>query len=172
MDEAALEQPDPSRLRVTRISPDDVDAMLDWRYADEFSVYNLTHADRDALLDPANRYFAIRLGEDYLGYVCIGPEARVPGLASADGVDDFGVGFRPELIGRGFSSWLFPAVLALLEPELTGSSLRVVIHDWNRLAQSAARRAGFRGAGLVTNPAGTFVVMARTRVTATGGPGS
>ncbi len=138
-----------------------------WRYAPELAIYNGTTAAITAMLDPANHYHSIRLDGEYVGYVCVGPDARVKGLPAMAGVDDVGIGLAPGRVGRGLSRWLLPAVVDSLEAGgvLTGSVLRAVVLDCNHRSLAAAQRAGFSVADEHRVGERRFIVLTRPRTT-------
>jgi RimJ/RimL family protein N-acetyltransferase len=117
------------------------------------------------MLDPINHYHAIRLGREYVGFVCVGADARVTDLPAAPGVDDIGVGLAPDRVGHGLSRWLLPAVIESLEGlgVLTGSTLRAVILAWNVRSLAAAQRAGFEITGEHVVGNRRFCVLLRPR---------
>jgi hypothetical protein len=142
----------------------DAASVAGWRYDGRYAIYDGRDAERALLLDPANRYLAIHEeGRGFIGHVCLGVEARVPGLGASEGVDDVGVGLDPAVMGRGRSRWLLPRVLEALAlaGELHGPVLRVAVAEWNERAQAAARIAGFGAAGRHENKRGGYVLMTR-----------
>jgi ribosomal-protein-alanine N-acetyltransferase len=137
--------------------------ILSWRYPAELATYNFDGTELEAMLDPGNLYFAIRRADQLIGYVCLGAEARVPGLEPSAGVDDLGMGLAPEHVGRGLSRWLIPALIGQLREmgALGGHTVRAVILDWNLRSQRAVRAAGFTPIGTVDSREGRFIVMTR-----------
>ncbi len=139
----------------------DAEAILAWRYAGQYAIYDPGAGDLPTLIDPANRFFAVLRGRELIGHVCLGAEARVPGLEEAPDADDLGFGLRPDLVGRGNARRLLPELLAVLAPVLARPQVRVVIAAWNERARAAARRAGFQPAGELENANGRYVVLTR-----------
>lgn len=86
------------------LEPDDVDAVLSWRYENEYALYDLSPDDRSTLTKSGSTYWAIAQGDDLLGFVCVGIEARVAGMVEDPDLVDLGLGLRPDLTGRGASS--------------------------------------------------------------------
>jgi ribosomal-protein-alanine N-acetyltransferase len=152
-------------LRVAPLTRGETELTARWRYGPELAVYDGSAAAIADMLDPGNRYHSIRLGGDYVGYVCVGPDARVPGLPPAPGVDDIGIGLAPEWMGQGLSRRLLPPVIAALDAlgVLTGSVLRAVVLDWNGRSLAAARGAGFAATGEHRVGDRRFIVMTRPR---------
>lgn len=134
-----------------------------WRYDPPYAFYNGSEAEVAVMLDSANRYRAVHVKGEFVGYVCAGPDARVAGQEPDADIDDLGWGFRPDLTGRRLASRWLPAVLALLADELTAPRQRVVIVAWNERSQAVARRLGFGGSVSHTGGGVEWVVMMRQR---------
>lgn len=134
-----------------------------WRYEPPYDFYDGSAAEVPVMLDPANTYFAVLVAGALVGYVCVGPDARVAGEQADDEADDIGWGFRPDLTGRGIASRWLPVVLELLGEVVHARTQRVVIAAWNERSQAAARRLGFHAPVRLTNDAGEWVVLTRAR---------
>ncbi len=134
-----------------------------WRYEPPYDFYDGSEAEVAVMLDPVNRYFAVRAGDEFVGYVCVGPDARVAGQRPDAAMDDIGWGFRPDLTGRGIVSRWMPAVLELLSDWLRAPTQRVVIAAWNERSQATARRLGFADPAPLTNHNGEWLVLTRSR---------
>lgn len=135
-----------SRLRsVLRVSVDDVSTRLlvrpmtvgdamrvgEWRYRDEWSVYDIESPD--VVLDELDLYWAVTDAADdsLVGFVCIGAAARVPGLDADPSLIDVGVGMNPDLVGQGRGSEFGGGALEHLARRHPGRPLRAVIQAWN-----------------------------------------
>ena len=114
------------------------------------------------MTDPAQRYSAVWRDGELIAYVCLGAEARVPGMTADPGIEDLGFGLRPDLMGQGLSRTLLPWVIVALDDQIDGRRLRVVIYDWNARSLAAYRRLGFTDSGTVTNAGGTFLILIRS----------
>ena len=136
-----------------------------WRYEPPYDFYDGSEAEVAVMLDPTNRYFTVRADDDLVGYVCVGPDARVAGQDADSEMDDIGWGFRPDLIGRGVASRWLPEVLELLDQiqVLRSQVQRVVIAAWNERSLTAARRLGFGNPVRLSNDAGEWVTLTRGR---------
>lgn len=134
-----------------------------WRYEPPYDFYDGSEAEVPAMLDPENHYLAVLADAVLVGYVCVGPDARVAGQQADPEVDDLGWGFRPDLTGRGIASRWIPEILELLDEVLRAPAQQVVIAEWNERSQAAARHQGFCQSGAVSNAAGEWVVMTRAR---------
>ena len=157
-------------FRARAFTQADARAVLAWRYAGEYAAYDCDPADHDALprmLDPANGYVAVEDTDGaFLGYYCIGADARVPDgrYDPAPEVLDLGVGLRPDRTGRGggaaFVAWVLGQVGARFGPR----PVRATIAEWNTRARRVAERAGFRvvgGFGGFRHGGRRYVVMRR-----------
>jgi RimJ/RimL family protein N-acetyltransferase len=136
-------------LQVAPLTRAEAELTSQWRYRPELATYDGTTAAIADMLDPANHYHSIRVDGEYVGYVCVGADARVAGLPALAGVDDIGIGLAPDRVGRGLSRWLLPAVITALQARgaLSGSLLPAVILDWNHRSITAAQHAGFAVTG-------------------------
>lgn len=134
---------------VTSVRPlrrSDAEAVASWAYQGPWSVYD--PRPDDALISAEAGYDAVvDDGGSLVGYVCTGQEARVPGLAEADGVLDIGVGMRPDLVGHGLGRAFGTVVLGHLRERYGERPLRAVIQSWNERSLRLARNLGFSDAG-------------------------
>jgi [ribosomal protein S18]-alanine N-acetyltransferase len=132
------------------ISERDALAILGWRYAPPYDVYNHDPAEAEAdlavLLDPANGYYAITDEHDEpLGFCCFGPDARVPGGDYADdGSLDMGAGMRPDLTGRGTGGGFIATIVAFGQERYRPAAFRATVAAFNQRSIRACERAGFR----------------------------
>jgi [ribosomal protein S18]-alanine N-acetyltransferase len=136
----------PVRLSMRPLQPQDAEALASWRYQGPWSAYDSQPGD-EAISAQAGFHAVVDDAGSLVGFVCIGQEARVLGLAAEDGITDIGVGMRPDLVGRGLGS-AFGAVVLDHVHELCGDGpLRVVVQSWNERSLRLARRLGFRETG-------------------------
>ena len=128
-----------SRVEPFRVGPLDAvaaDAIAGWRYPESYAAYDFPGIAAE-LLDPANRYVAVRRGADLWGYACYATEARVPGGDYRVGepeVLDIGVGMGPGRIGAGHGSAFLGAVLEHALSELRPTQFRLTVAEWNERA--------------------------------------
>lgn len=148
---------------VAPLTAPDVHAIAQWRYEPPYDFYDGDEQEIAVMLDPANNYYSVGRDRELVGYLCIGPDARVAGQAPIDDADDLGWGFRPDLIGRGIASRWIPVALARVDEQLTKRWQRVTVISWNQRSQAAARRMGFERSGTHHNAHGDWVVMCRLR---------
>ncbi len=151
-------------IQLVAMSVSDARAIADWRYEPPYDFYDGSEAEISVMLDPVNWYRSIRASGEFVGYVCVGPDARVAGQLAVPEIDDIGWGFRPDLTGRGIASGWLPDVLELLDGLAVRPKQRVVIAAWNERSQAVARRLGFVDAGSLDNELGRWVELER-RVT-------
>ena len=135
----------PRGLIVRPLERADAEAIAAWRYEGPWDVYNSRPGE---LLSAEAGYQAVADETGTLvGFVCLGQEARVPGLAEAEGTVDIGVGMRPDLVGQGLGRAFGAAVLAYVAHWCGEASLRAVIQSWNQRSLRMARGLGFREVG-------------------------
>ena len=122
---------------VRALTPDDGEAIAGWRYPGPWATYDLTAGVAD------EGYWAVvDEGGTLVGFLTLGQEARVPGLAEDAALLDIGVGMRPDLVGHGLGEQFGTAVLA--HAASTGAHrLRAVVQDWNERSLALCRRLGF-----------------------------
>jgi RimJ/RimL family protein N-acetyltransferase len=146
-----MPQPDATSgtLVVRALTREDAEEIRSWRYPGRWRTYD--SRPEDGPVSAAAGFHAIADSTGALvGYLCLGAEARVPGLAAEDGVTDVGVGLRPDLMGQGVGSHFGAAVLAHVRDMSAGGSLRAVVQDWNARSLRLCERLGFRRTGVHT----------------------
>jgi len=137
----------PDRLTIRPLTAADAEQVRRWRYDGPWSVYD-SRPD-DPPITSADGYHTIADAADgtFLGYVCVGTEARVPGLAEDPALLDVGVGMRPDLVGQGHGQRFGAAALAYADRLAGGRPLRAVVQTWNRRSLRLTERLGFVEAG-------------------------
>jgi RimJ/RimL family protein N-acetyltransferase len=137
----------PAQLSVRPLQREDAEAISSWHYQGPWSAYDSRPGDE--LVTAEGGYHAVVDDAGSLvGFVCTGQEARVPGLAAADGITDVGVGMRPDLVGRGLGSAFGAVVLDHLCGLCGNGPMRAVVQSWNERSLRLARRLGFRDDGI------------------------
>lgn len=133
-------------LTVRPLEPRDAEAVASWRYEGPWNVYDPGPGDDP--VSAAAGYDAVVDGAgSIVGFVCVGQEARVPGLAEADGIIDIGVGMRPDLVGHGLGREFGAMVLDHVRGRFGDRPLRAVVQGWNERSLRLARGLGFRESG-------------------------
>jgi ribosomal-protein-alanine N-acetyltransferase len=135
--------------------------MLTWRYPPPYDCYDAAGADLGYYLDPANGFFAVLSGGEFIGFRSFGPDGRVPGGAYddpvfGDNVLDTGGGLRPELTGRGLGRPAIAAGLDFGRQRFAPAAFRVTVASFNARALRVVASLGFQ-------PAGSFTATANGR---------
>ena len=136
------------RLTIAPLSEAAARAVLGWRYAPPYQLYNtpLSHWETDlrAMLDPANHYVSLGEGDDALvAYGCFGRDAQVPGGDYNSGPLDIGLMLRPDLTGQGKGIHCARALVGHAACTWAPQAYRVTIAAFNLRAQTVWSRAGF-----------------------------
>ncbi len=131
---------------IREVTPMEAAATTKWRYQGPWSVYDGKVSD---IVTTANGYYAIadRTTDKFLGFVCLGAEARVPGLAEDAGVLDVGIGLEPAIVGQGKGRSIVRPVLEWAETTKEASELRAVVQAWNERSLRVCYGLGFRATG-------------------------
>ncbi|MEJ5914051.1 DUF309 domain-containing protein [Pseudokineococcus sp. 1T1Z-3] len=146
------------RLRLERraMTPDEAAGVVAWRYPPPHDRHEVPQA---AAADLVRRspggdegYEPVLDGEAVVAFVCLGPEATVPGqphraagATAEDGVLDVGLGVRPDLLGRGVgSAALHALLLALAASPSAPRTVRAVAREEDPRALALLARAGLR----------------------------
>ena len=122
--------------------------ILCWRYPAPFDYYDPPSSGGieliRQLLDPANGFHGIRhstLG--FFGFCSFGQDGQVLGGTYDQHALDIGLGMRPELIGRGYGTEFFQAIVFFATESLGAKSLRLTVADFNTRAIKIYQRQGF-----------------------------
>ena len=155
-------------LLFSPMTEDDARAILAWRYAAPYDVYNAPDVDdvsfQDVLrelLDQRSPYFAVRessmaggkadtppIGFFAYGSACeVGGVVAVPYLLRPDGSLTIGLGLRPDHTGQGQGLALVEVGLAFAREHYHPSLFRLYVYAWNSRAIRVYERAGFAPVG-------------------------
>jgi RimJ/RimL family protein N-acetyltransferase len=126
----------------------EANAMLRWRYAGEYAIYNLANAptaDEVAfLVDPHNGYFGISNEDgEFVAFCCFGADAQVPGGDYTAPALDIGLGLQPDLTGHGLGTGLLAAILDFAAQRFAPTALRATIASFNLRSQRVFAKDGF-----------------------------
>ncbi|MFI9408048.1 GNAT family N-acetyltransferase [Nocardia sp. NPDC052316] len=134
----------PDRLVVRPFTVSDARQVAGWQYAGPWQIYNFGAADDD-LPSAADGYLAVADADTdrIVGFLCTGPEARVPGLDADPTMVDLGVGMDPQWVGRGHGEHFATAVLTRLRQDHPATPIRAVVQTWNTRSRRLVRRLGF-----------------------------
>jgi RimJ/RimL family protein N-acetyltransferase len=134
-------------ISIHPMSQQDADDIASWRYEHPYQIYNLSRKDIPVLLDPENRYFAVKDEPSRrIGYCCFGGEARVPGGDYRDTeplVIDVGVGMHPGMVGKGLGAAFVDAILHYAAGEFSPERFRVSVAAFNQRSQRTFLKLGF-----------------------------
>jgi len=120
------------------------------------------------VISTANGYHAIAEAATHrlLGFVCLGAEARIPGLAEEVHVLDVGIGLDPAIVGQGKGRSIVRPVLEWAETTHEAAELRAVVQAWNERSLRLCYGLGFRATGhhevRQANSVLEYVVLRRT----------
>ena len=132
---------------VKPIMEQDAKEVASWQYEPPYSLYSISAKDIPVLLNPKNRYFAVRDESDRLaGYCCFGDEAKVPGGVYPMGepdVLDLGLGMNPELVGKGLGTAFATAIIDFASKEYNPKRLRVSVASFNKRSQKVFLKLGY-----------------------------
>lgn len=153
-------------LEFRPLTREDAGRIADWRYPDEYAMYDIPSEDRESsveyMVDPASGYFGAYDDGELVGFCSIGPDGRVPGWDYDDSALDVGAGMRPDLTGHGRGVAFLEQALRFAETRVGQRSLRATIASWNDRALTAAEGLGFSRVANFSNPGGVrFTVLVR-----------
>jgi ribosomal-protein-alanine N-acetyltransferase len=98
------------------LTPEEAHAVVAWGYDAPFDFYNLSGDEAVSMLrtrdDHGFGYYPVQIGDEVVGFLCFGPEARVRGQAEEPGTCDIGAGVRPDRVSQGLASGLLPSAVA------------------------------------------------------------
>ena len=137
---------DEPEIVVAALSPAHAAIAAEWRYEGPWSVYDPREGE---LIGADKGYHAIidRCTGGFLGYLCIGEEARVPGLDEAPDVVDVGIGLDPAFVGHGRGRAIVGPVLDWVVRETGKMTLRAVVQAWNERSLRLCSGLGFEVCG-------------------------
>jgi RimJ/RimL family protein N-acetyltransferase len=131
-------------------TPEEAALVATWVYEPPFDLYD--SADADAFLQPD--YRPVYDGDELVGFVCFGDEARVVGQVAQQGTLDVGAGLRPDRLSRGIGTSLLPEVVAHARARPGVRRLRAAVAAFNERSQQLCLSAGFRQVRRFPGPQG------------------
>lgn len=149
------------RFTFTPMTRPEALAILTWRYAGPYAVYNMEGDEATALpelLDPRSPYFAVHIERgELVGFFAFGTSAEVggepaePALFSGNRILSVGLGLRPDLTGhsQGIGLAFVNAGLEFARERFHPAAFRLFVLDFNKRAIRVYERAGFAHAGSV-----------------------
>jgi RimJ/RimL family protein N-acetyltransferase len=133
-----------AEIRITAMTEQYAADILSWRYPAPYDYYDVTDGDLGYYLDPANGFFAVLSGGEFIGFRSFGPDGQVPGGTYDDSALDTGGGLRPELIGRGLGRTVIAAGLEFGQQRFAPDAFRVTVASFNSRALRVVTSLGFR----------------------------
>jgi RimJ/RimL family protein N-acetyltransferase len=133
-----------AEIRIAAMTAQYAADILSWRYPAPYDYYDVTDADLDYYLDPANGFFAVLCGGEFIGFRSFGPDGQVPGGTYDDSALDTGGGLRPELTGRGLGRPVIAAGLEFGRERFAPDAFRVTVASFNTRALRVVASVGFR----------------------------
>jgi ribosomal-protein-alanine N-acetyltransferase len=132
-----------ARYFVRPFTDDDALTIGSWHYDGPWSINDLS--EPTSLVGTSGYYTVAELESGKLvGFLCVGEEARVPGLVEETGIVDVGVGFDPVLVGKGNGQILASPALEWATNNFPGMKLRAVVQEWNERSIRLCRSLGFK----------------------------
>ena len=118
-------------LTIEQATSDDLDAIATWCYPPPYDFYD---GDAEPVRNP-ERYFAARDDDgDLVGFYYF--EEKPPDL-------DYGLGLRPDLVGRGLGLEFFRRGLEVAQERYAPRRLYLHVAEFNERARIVYERAGF-----------------------------
>lgn len=148
-------------LSLAPMTVDWASQIADWRYEAPLDIYNPSLDSVGAMLDGS--HLAILDDGEFVGFVCLGVESRVPGGPEPrDDVTDVGIGIRPDVLSERLGTRAGELVLETLQ--MAGhTALRASVLATNERSIRLAVRLGFceTGSFLASRDGSRFVVLER-----------
>ena len=121
----------------------DAELIASWRYPAPYHIYDLDKSAISSLTHPDCHYYAIRCGDEMIGFRCYGEDARVVGGDYSVPALDMGGGLRPDLTGRGLGSSVLTAAIQFAKQRFQSDRFRVTVASFNERALRTCLKVGF-----------------------------
>ena len=118
-------------MKIEPMTQPGFDELATWRYEPPYDFYN---GDEDPVLDP-ERFFSVRDAGELIGFYYFEPNGDVL---------DYGLGLRPDLVGRGLGLDFFRAGLEFGREHYRPRLVQLHVAAFNERAVKVYERAGFR----------------------------
>jgi RimJ/RimL family protein N-acetyltransferase len=146
--------------RITDMTDAHARAISTWTYPEPYSLYDSSPDEVGWMLDPLNGYLAVvDRSDELVAFVCFGHDARVPGGTYDDKPIDFGLGMRPDLVGRGNGPMLLELVICEAQRRWKRRPLRTTIASFNERSASVVRKLRFQEVEVFRDPTGREFVV-------------
>lgn len=152
----------PTGLIVRPLTAADADEIATWQYDGPWRIYDSNPEER---IRAESGYQAVADSATgaLVGFICLGAEARVPGVEAEPGVADVGAGLRPDLVGSRVGSDFGATILTHMKAAAGEARLRSLVQSWNERSLRLCARLGFSEVGTHTCVQGgrdvTYVVL-------------
>ena len=136
----------PAGLIVRALTRADTEDISSWHYGGPWRIYD---SSPDGTITAESGYQAVAdsaIGA-LVGYICLGAEARVPGLGAEPGILDVGAGMRPDLVGSRIGTEFGAIVLGHIAALAGEARLRAVVQSWNERSLRLCAGLGFHAVG-------------------------
>lgn len=154
-------------LCIRPFTPEEARLAANWRYEPPFDIYNGDPDDAEMFLERTEEgygYYAVvdeDKDQEFIGYCCFGPEARVKGQAGEPGSLDIGGGIRPDLLSQGIATALFPSILQFGTKTFHPKQFRTAVASSNERSTRLCRSAGFEVLRKFEGPGREFQELVR-----------
>jgi [ribosomal protein S18]-alanine N-acetyltransferase len=139
----------PPGLVVRSLTSADTADIATWQYDGPWRIYN-SSSDGAITAEAGYQAVADSATGALVGYICLGEEARVPGLGAEPGIVDVGAGMRPDLVGTRIGTEFGATVLRHIAGLAGQDRLRAVVQSWNERSLRLCAGLGFRAVGTHT----------------------
>ncbi len=127
------------RILDRRLDTVEAQQVAEWEYPPPHDLYNSGPAE--TFTGP--EYRPVYDGEQLVGFVCFGAEARVVGQRQEPGTLDVGAGLRPNRVGQRVGTALMPLLVEYVRMRYDPQALRVAIAAFNERSVRLCEAAGF-----------------------------
>jgi [ribosomal protein S18]-alanine N-acetyltransferase len=117
-------------VKIEPMTTQDFDELATWRYEPPYDFYD---GDAEEVLNP-ERFFSVRDGGELIGFYYFEPNGDVL---------DYGLGLRPDLVGRGLGLDFFDAGLRFARERYKPRAVQLHVAAFNERAVKVYERAGF-----------------------------
>jgi RimJ/RimL family protein N-acetyltransferase len=118
-------------VKIEAMTQHDFDALATWRYEPPYDFYD---GDVEPVLNP-ERFFSVRDDDELIGFYYFEPNGDVL---------DYGLGLRPDLVGRGLGLDFFRTGLEFGRERYRPRLVQLHVAAFNERAVKVYARAGFR----------------------------
>ena len=134
-----------ARLVPRELSEEEAHAIAAWRYPAPYERYDMRDGAVEVLLrrDKGSGYYPVLEGDELVGFVCFGAEARVRGQQEEAATTDIGMGVAPDHVSRGIGAEVLRQAITFAQDHFHASRLRVAVAAFNERSLRLCASAGF-----------------------------